>query len=69
MTSIFDLFIVFIKSSVNFDELNQSTSGSYDLNDDLLNMIDGTNRGSYHIFLMSVVINVYIENYQINDIY
>ncbi|QWB95472.1 hypothetical protein KHQ89_05835 [Mycoplasmatota bacterium] len=69
ITSIFGLFIVFVKSSVNFDELNQSTFESYDLNEDLLNMTDGTFRGSYEIFPMSVVVDVYIENHKIEDIY
>lgn len=68
MMMIFGSFIIFVKSSVNFDELNRMTFDEYSLNEDLSLMPDGTYEGSYEIFPMSVNIYIDVKDHKIDNI-
>jgi uncharacterized protein with FMN-binding domain len=68
MLGIFLLFIVLVKSSVDFDELDNKTFDTYQLSEELSSIDDGIYFGEYEIFPLSINVHLYIENHELIDV-
>lgn len=68
MGIIFILFIIFVKSSVDFDALSEMTFDDYELNQELSDIDDGIYFGRHEIFPLSIQVHVYIIDHEISDI-
>ena len=68
MLSIFIFFIVFVHVSVNMDELKTKTFDTYNMEEILSLKDDGTYVGTYDAFPLSVEVEVFIKNHQIDDV-